>query len=201
MDHNKKKATKHMKTNIAILLIVGTLTYFLTLHLSGNSAPTINQVPNKETTSQTIGNEQTIPEFTFTDINGKTHNIGDHKGKTIILNFWASWCAPCIKEFPNLLKATQSNKDNVILIALSSDLDEAAIHKFISKISLDFTAPNILIALDKDQAITAKTFNTFKLPETLIIDQNQNLRHKLIGADWEYENLQSIIETLKEENE
>ena len=189
-----------MKTNIAILLIVGTLTYLLTLHLSGNSAPTINQVPNKETTSKTIGNEQTIPEFTFTDINGKTHNIADHKGKTIILNFWASWCAPCIKEFPNLLKAAQSNKDNVILIALSSDLDESAIHKFISKINLDFTAPNILIALDKGQAITAKTFNTFKLPETLIIDQNQNLRHKLIGADWEYENLQSIIETLKEEN-
>ena len=57
--------------------------------------------------------------------------------------------------------------------------------------------PNILIALDENQDITAKKFSTFKLPETLIIDQNQNLRHKLIGADWQLEDLNTIIEGLK----
>ena len=190
-----------MKTNIAILLIVGFLTYALTLYLSENNMrPAINEVPDSSSIKKEMKGDK-IPDFTLTDINGKTHTASNYKGEIIILNFWASWCAPCIKEFPNLLAATEQHKDDVILIALSSDLDEAAIHKFIAKMkasrNLDFEAPNILIALDENQAITAQKFSTFKLPETLIIDRNLNLRHKLIGADWALEDLNTIIEKLK----
>jgi len=193
-----------MKTNIAILLIVATITYALTLYLSDNNINTnINNVPNKSAIEKQIKGAQIIPDFTFTDINGEQKSASDFEGKIIILNFWASWCAPCIKEFPNLLDIAKTNKDTVILIALSSDLDEAAIQKFITKgkamesfNGLDFNATNIHIALDKNQQITAGKFSTFKLPETLIIDRNQNLRHKLIGADWTREDLQNIIESL-----
>lgn len=190
-----------MKTNITILIIVSVLTYALTLYLSDNNIrPTINEAPNKDAIQKKMKGDE-IPDFTFTDINGKTHTASDYKSKIIILNFWASWCAPCIKEFPNLLTAAEQHKDDVILIALSSDLDEAAIHKFITKMkatqNLNFDAPNILIALDENQEITAKKFSTFKLPETLIIDQNLNLRHKLIGADWALDDLNAIIEGLR----
>jgi len=190
-----------MKTNIAILIIVSVMTYALTLYLSENNIrPNVNEVPDKQAIQKEMKGDE-IPDFRFLNINGKTHNASDYKGKIIILNFWASWCAPCIKEFPNLLNAAAQHKDDAIFIALSSDLDEAAIHKFITKMkttqNLDFDASNILIALDKDQAITAKKFSTFKLPETLIIDQNFNLRHKLIGADWQLEDLNAMIKGLK----
>ena len=190
-----------MKTNIAILLIVGILTYALTLHLSDNNIrPIANKVPDKSAIQKEMTGDE-VPDFTFTDINDKTHTASDYKDKIIILNFWASWCAPCIKEFPNLLAAADQHKDDIILIALSSDLEESAIDKFIAKMkasqNLSFDAANIHIALDENQEITAKKFSTFKLPETLIIDQNFNLRHKLIGADWQLEDLNAIIEELK----
>ena len=190
-----------MKTNIAILLIVGILTYALTLYLSENNIrPTINQAPYKNAIQKEMKGDQ-IPDFTYTDINGETHTASNYKNKIIILNFWASCCAPCIKEFPHLLNAADQHKDDIILIALSSDLEEAAINKLITKMkateNLNFDAPNIFIALDENQNITAKKFSTFKLPETLIIDQNFNLRHKLIGANWTLEDLNTIIEGLK----
>ena len=194
-----------MKTNIAILLIVAIATYATTLYLSEDSVkPTVNDVPDRSAINEPVQNAEKIPEFTFTDIKGKTRNIRDLEGKIIVLNFWASWCAPCVKEFPNLLTIAENNRDNVVLLALSSDFNENDITKFITKMknmdgfeNLSFDAPNIHLALDKDQAITAKKFSTFKLPETLIIDQNQNLRHKLIGADWNEKDLQSIIESLQ----
>ncbi|NCT40202.1 MAG: TlpA family protein disulfide reductase [Alphaproteobacteria bacterium] len=194
-----------MKINIAVLLIVGILTYALTLYLSDNNIkPNITNVPDKNSTEETITNTQKIPSFDFTDIHGNTKTIGDFEGKIIILNFWASWCAPCIKEFPDLLYTAANNPDDIVLIALSSDLDEGAIDKFITKMkgttgfeNLNFNAKNIFIAHDQDQAVTAGKFGTFKLPETLIIDRNQNLRKKLIGANWEIDDLQSSIDALK----
>lgn len=194
-----------MKTNIAILLIVAIATYATTLYLSEDSVkPTVNDVPDRSAINEPVQNAEKIPEFIFTDIKGKTLNIRDLEGKIIVLNFWASWCAPCVKEFPNLLTIAENNRDNVVLLALSSDFNENDITKFITKMknmdgfeNLSFDAPNIHLALDKNQAITAKKFSTFKLPETLIIDQNQNLRHKLIGADWNEKDLQSIIESLQ----
>lgn len=191
-----------MKLNIAIILIVGILTYALTLYLSENNiAPNVNEVPDKSAIHKDVQDAEQIPDFTFTDINGKTHTASDFKGKIIILNFWASWCAPCIKEFPNLLTAADTYKDDAILIALSSDLDKKAITKFIKKMKsnqdLKFDTSNILIALDEDQKITAGKFSTFKLPETIIIDKNQTIRHKLIGADWDIDDLQKILKDLK----
>lgn len=192
-----------MKTNIAIILIVGILTYALTLYLSENNIQkNVIQAPDEGSIHKDITDDQKIPDFTFKDINGTTHSASDFKDKIIILNFWASWCAPCIKEFPNLLKATETFKDDVVLIALSSDLDQGAITKFMKKMqsqqNLNFDADNILIALDENQAITAGKFQTFKLPETILIDQNQNIRHKLIGADWNLEDLEEKIIALKQ---
>ncbi|MGH1397840.1 MAG: TlpA family protein disulfide reductase [Alphaproteobacteria bacterium] len=182
-----------MKTNIIIAAIITALAYGLTLYL-GQTTPTITSVPTGEDSQKT---NKTVPAFTFTDINGKPHNITDFKGKKIILNFWASWCAPCIKEFPALITAAHNAPDDTILIALSSDLDEAAIHTFINKMKATqnsaFTAPNILIALDKDQAITGGLFQTYKLPETILIDANQTMRHKFIGANWTLEDLEKHL--------
>ncbi|MFK7839471.1 MAG: TlpA family protein disulfide reductase [Bdellovibrionales bacterium] len=195
-----------MKLNIILLLIVGVSTFGLTLLLTNNNVvKTINEIPNKEAIKKEIKNKEAIPAFTFTDINKTTKNSADFKDKIIILNFWASWCAPCIKEFPNLLKAANNNPEDIILIALSSDLEESAINRFIKKAqqnenfdTLSFNGPNIHIALDIDQAITAGKFSTFKLPETLIIDQQQKLQHKLIGANWTLNDLQAIIDKLKQ---
>ncbi len=191
-----------MKTNILILITLSLAIYGITYALmNNNQAPerSINNVPDKSAIQKELkGNE--IPDFTFTDINGKTHKASDFKGKVIVLNFWATWCAPCIKEFPNLITTAQHFSEDVVLIALSSDLEQIPVDTFLNKIQkaqdLNINSPNIIIALDENQAITAKLFQTFKLPETLIIDKDLNLRHKLIGADWTLEDINALIEAL-----
>ena len=190
-----------MKLNIAIIIAIAAITYGLTLHFGDTKPPanqqgiqTVKTVPTGEHLKNT---NQSVSFFQFTDIKGKTHSINDFKGKKIILNFWASWCAPCIKEFPMLLAAAKNAPEEIILIALSSDLNEEAITNFINKMGtengMNFDAPNILIALDENQQITAGLFQTFKLPETILIDRNQIMRHKFIGANWTLEDLEGRL--------
>lgn len=174
------------KINILVLLFIGFTTYALTLHLGQGSGFLLSTGPAYEEKNT----DRSVFFFEFTDIHGVKHSIKDFKDKTIILNFWASWCAPCVKEFPLLLKAAHQNPDDVVLIALSSDLDAEAIHKFIAKMQrYDFDAPNILIALDENQEITGNIFGIRMLPETILIGPEQTMRHKFIGADWAYDDL------------
>jgi len=185
-----------MKTNIIIIALIAALAYGLTLYFGQTHPPStaVKTVPTGEHLKST---DQLVSTFQFTDIKGKTHSITDFKGKKIILNFWASWCTPCIKEFPMLLAAAENAPEEVILIALSSDLNEDAITNFITKMEsqkgMNFDAPNILIALDENQAITSGIFQTFKLPETILIDRNQIMRHKFIGANWTLEDLEGRL--------
>lgn len=188
-----------MKTNLIILIALALATYTLTLYLGHKD---IALVPIEENISQEYETAQQVPAFIFTDTNGKEHSIADFKGKTVILNFWASWCAPCVAEFPLLLEAAHNNKDDVVLIALSSDFDESIIRNFLEKLQksrkINLNAPNILIALDQGGAITMDLFGTMQLPETILIAPDQTMRHKFIGANWTLEDLQKWLEKLRQ---
>lgn len=180
-----------MRLNLLIVLAVGLASYALTLYFN-NRTPQITEAP--VSIEAPIKGEIT-PEFSFTDINGKTHNIREFESKKIILNFWASWCPPCIKEFPLFLKAAAEDKDNIIFIALSSDHEPDAMNRFVKKLDLK-DADNVFIALDEQTKITGGIFQTFRLPETILIDRDQKMRSKLIGADWTYEELKALIESM-----
>lgn len=178
--------------NTAILIAIAGLGYLFT-HAMYAQKP--NVIIQPEAPVEEVENAQKTPEFTFQTLDKAQHNLRDYQGKIILLNFWATWCAPCVKEFPHLLQIANEYPDNIVLIALSSDIDKAAIDKFVQKFDLNISAQNVLIALDEDN-ITQSTFQTFKLPETILIDKNQNMRKKLIGADWEIEYLKNEIEKL-----
>ncbi|MGB4057915.1 MAG: redoxin family protein [Alphaproteobacteria bacterium] len=137
---------------------------------------------------------ESLPSFSITDLSGQKHTIETFKGKIILLNFWATWCAPCVKEFPALLEIAAENKKDVILIALSSDMDDDAIKKFLKK--MPKPGKNVIIARDSDD-ITLKSFGITQFPETIIADRQLNKREKLIGAEWQPETLQKIIDSLK----
>lgn len=162
---------------IAVAAILGFAAIFVTLNKT-------QQTPQFLTASS----------FTFTDTTGQTHTLTDFKDRIVILNFWASWCAPCIKEFPLLIKAAQNYPDNVTLIALSSDIEESTMNKFIAKYKIP-TAHNIHIAFDTNQRIT-NTYNVTKLPKTFIINQHQEITHHISGADWDYDSLENRIKML-----
>lgn len=182
-----------MWLNVLIVVSVGLLGYGLTVYFdhSVQAQPNIVEVPPKEDIS--VQKDQEVPAFSFTDIEGKTHDIRDFKGKIVILNFWASWCAPCIKEFPDLLDLAKSFEKNAVLIALSSDQEEEPMNRFLNKIDLH---SNVYVAMDEDVKVTNGIFGTFRLPETFIIDQDQKLVRKIVGADWSKQELGMFLRRL-----
>ncbi|MCK6417343.1 MAG: TlpA family protein disulfide reductase [Alphaproteobacteria bacterium] len=130
---------------------------------------------------------QPMPEFSFKTPDGRTHRASDFKGKIIILNFWASWCAPCVKEFPQLIKLADAFQKDAVLIALSSDIDLESIDKFLRSQKNIYARANVFVALDEDQKVTRDLFQSYRLPETWIIDKQHNLAGKFVGADWDYD--------------
>lgn len=180
-----------MRTNIIILILTILLGAGLTFWLDGSSNSKSNDVPIAPVEKTA---EEKVPAFEFTDINGKTHHIDDFKGKVTLINFWATWCAPCVVEFPKLIQLAKDHPDTVI-IALSSDIKDEKITDFIKKIP---TVPdNFIIARDVKRKITTDIFQTFKLPETLIISPSGTISKKIVGdTDWGGQEIQNLLSSL-----
>jgi cytochrome c biogenesis protein CcmG/thiol:disulfide interchange protein DsbE len=121
-----------------------------------------------------IGNA--APDFVVQDSDRKVA-LHDYKGKVVVLNFWATWCPPCVEEMPSLVELQKKVKDkNVTVLAVSLDVDEGAYKKFIKDHRVD-----LLTVRDADQKSNS-LYGTFKFPETFVIDKNGVLRRKFIGA-------------------
>lgn len=181
---------KHLNLLILILAIAAG---FLVTTLFDDSAP-----PAQQAAPQTVqGNRAPLPAFDITALDGKNYKISDFKEKIVVLNFWASWCAPCVVEFPKLVDLAASRND-LILIALSSDTAPDKIENFLakqqSKIKEKLKSPNIIIARDNGKKITEDLFQTYKLPETILIDREGRMAQKIVGdTDWSGEEIRKIL--------
>jgi cytochrome c biogenesis protein CcmG/thiol:disulfide interchange protein DsbE len=119
------------------------------------------------------------PDFVVQDADRKV-TLSELHGKVVVLNFWATWCAPCVEEMPSLVQLQQRFKDKgVTVVGISIDVDRDAYHKFLKDYKIDF-----LTVRDPDQK-TSSVYGTFKWPETYIIDRDGIVRRKFIGAvEW-----------------
>ncbi|MFY9741780.1 MAG: TlpA disulfide reductase family protein [Candidatus Sulfotelmatobacter sp.] len=119
------------------------------------------------------------PDFTVQDSTRKV-TLSQFKGQVVVLNFWATWCPPCVEEMPSLVQMQQKMKDKgITVLAVSVDVDDDAYRKFLQDHNV-----NLLSVQDADQKAN-DLYGTFKFPETYIIDRNGIVRRKFIGAvDW-----------------
>jgi len=94
------------------------------------------------------------------------------------LNFWATWCAPCIAELPSL-QALHRQMPNIVILAVSVDQDADAYSRFLTEHPLTFTT------LDDPARKVNALYGTMLFPETYVIDRNGIIRRKFISAqDW-----------------
>jgi cytochrome c biogenesis protein CcmG, thiol:disulfide interchange protein DsbE len=119
------------------------------------------------------------PDFTVHNTD-RTVALSQLKGQVVVLNFWATWCPPCIEEMPSLVQMQQRMKDKgVTVLAVSVDVDEGSYQRFVKDHNV-----NLLSVRDGDGKSNA-LYGTFKFPETYIIDRDGIMRRKFIGAvDW-----------------
>ena len=127
------------------------------------------------------------PAFTVQDSDHSV-SLGQFRGKIVVLNFWASWCPPCVDELPSLMQMqTNLQYKGVVVLGVSVDADAGDYQKFLKDHKVNFVTARDP-GHDDAKGVEAKVsseYGTFKFPETYIIDRNGVIRRKLIGAiDW-----------------
>jgi thiol-disulfide isomerase/thioredoxin len=113
------------------------------------------------------------PAFSISD-GSQSADLSKLRGKVVVLNFWATWCPPCIEELPSL-EELQRRMPQVAVVAISTDEDEAAYKRFLTEHHVDLKTVR-----DGAQRVNA-LYGSFRYPETYVIDRNGVLRRKFIG--------------------
>ena len=114
-------------------------------------------------------------EFQLEDVNGKLYNLSDYQGKVIVLNFFTSWCQPCLDEAPELEAFQQNYQDQATLLVIDRGESKSQVAKYIQKQN-----SNLTYLLDFKNDVS----NVYKVkgqPETIIIDKNGIIREKIVG--------------------
>ncbi len=184
--------------NFFIIVFAASLIFGIGYFIDSNSLSRPKVAVSTE--DKVINVEMSVPTFKFLKMDGTFSSIEDYKGKIVILNFWATWCAPCVTEFPAILKIVSENPD-VVFIAISNDNDANDVHKFIKKmkaISPTIETNQVVIGLDREREISVSSFNVLRLPETFIINRDFKIVQKVIGGDaWLNGTTKNFIATLK----
>jgi cytochrome c biogenesis protein CcmG, thiol:disulfide interchange protein DsbE len=120
------------------------------------------------------------PDFTVPAVPSGILDLSQYRQQVVVLNFWATWCQPCVEEAPSLeMFAEKMKTQGVVVLGVSVDEDRKELQQFIEKYHLDFA-----MGRDPDRALAAR-FGTFQFPETYIFDRRGRLAEKVIGAtDW-----------------
>lgn len=132
----------------------------------------------------------TAPEFTIQADNGRSVSLPNFGGKLLILNFWATWCPPCVQETPSLSRfaAAYAGK-GVVVLGISVDRDEKVYRAFLQKYSPAF--------LTVRENKLHEEYGTFMYPETYIIDSKGKVLQKLAEpADWMDPKMTQLIDSL-----
>jgi peroxiredoxin len=132
------------------------------------------------------------PALALKDLEGATHRLPDYRGKVVVINFWATWCAPCRDEMPSIqrLKDKLSGRPFVVL-AVNLDEPESRIRKFLAQMKLDFP-----ILLDPERK-TARAWQARILPTTFVVGPDGKIRYSLVGEiNWDNEHVVARISEL-----
>jgi peroxiredoxin len=132
------------------------------------------------------------PDFALPTLSQGSKSLSDFRRQVVVLNFWATWCPPCVEETPGLEQFAETMRaQGVTVIGVSVDEDGGALETFAAQQRLSFP-----ILRDPHRSV-ANRYGTFQFPETYIIDQDGKVAEKLIGAvDWQDPRISAFVQEL-----
>ena len=133
---------------------------------------------------------QPAPEISITDLDGKPVALDGFKGKVVLLNLWATWCQPCIKEMPSLVDLQKKLGSALTVVAVSEDHGgEVIVKLFVQKLGLD------ALKIGLDPKMTAgRAFQVRGLPSSFLIGADGKVLGEVEGAaDWSSDQLRATI--------
>jgi len=133
------------------------------------------------------------PPLKLTDLDGKVHDLADYRGKVVLVNFWASWCPPCVKEMPSMqrLKEKMAGRPFAILAVNMAEPENEVRDFLATKVKVDFP-----ILMDRDGA-ALKAWKVFVFPTSFVVGPDGMIRYGLYGEfEWDMEDAIRVIKEL-----
>jgi cytochrome c biogenesis protein CcmG, thiol:disulfide interchange protein DsbE len=122
------------------------------------------------------------PGFRLPSLSGGEVDLAAQRGKVVVLNFWATWCPPCVAELPSLERLHRAlSADGLSVVTVSTDEDEAALRQFVSQRGL-----TIPVLKDPGGRVAAGEYRTTGYPETFVLDREGRILKHVVGpAEWD----------------
>lgn len=135
-----------------------------------------------------------LPDFTLVDLQGKQHRLSSLKGQVVMVNFWATYCTPCIKEMPSMQRLSNKFKGKPFqILAIDMAEERADIEAFMKRFKIDVKFP---ILLDIEGEVV-EAWMVSAVPTTFIIDPQGTIRYALYGAiEWDSDEVVRTINGL-----
>ncbi|EQK42653.1 thioredoxin family protein [[Clostridium] bifermentans ATCC 638] len=205
MFYNKLfKSIDNMRNHMGLIRKVGGIILIvsgLVMAINGgleiyNSSSNKSEINQNNQSSENKDNDKIMSiDFTLQDQYGKEHKLSEYRGKTVFLNFWATWCPPCRGEMPHiedLYKEYNKNKDEVVILGVASpnlgnEGTEEDIKDFLNQNKYNFP-----VVMDKD-GVLAYQYGISAFPTTFIIDKDGYVTQYVPGA-MDKETMKSLIE-------
>lgn len=141
-----------------------------------------------ETASNLVGKE--APDFVLPTINGSTVHLSSQKGKLVVLDFWATWCGPCVRSLPHLEALQKELKPKGLqVIGVNIDGDRGEVERFFAG-----RTPEIIVALD-DKGIS-RHYGVETIPHIVIVDSEGKIRSVTVGSIGEHRLRAKILDAL-----
>jgi peroxiredoxin len=131
-------------------------------------------------------------DFTLPALNGGTFRLADQRGKVVLVNFWATWCPPCLEEMPAMERLWRKHKDaGFVLVAVSVDTDPKKVVPFVTEHGLTFP-----VALDTTMSVAEK-YGVRALPSSFILDKDGGLAALALGPrHWDSAASHRLVEAM-----
>lgn len=157
--------------------------------LFGNLETQLSSVVERTSNWEKIKEGEAAPEFAATTIDNKQVKLSDYKGKVVLIDFWATWCGPCLMELPNVKKLYEASKDKGFeIIGVSADETEEDLKKLVEQENLQW--PQIFDG--GDESPIQEKYGVMKYPTTILLDKEG----KISAVDLRGEELDKAVEEL-----
>ncbi len=128
--------------------------------------------------------EGSLPQLELEDLEGNPVSLEDYRGKFLVLNFWATWCQPCTREWPDLemLGERLGEREDIEVVAIGLDQDKAALGPYLERMGLSESSVTVLWSKDSE---AHTRLGSDKIPDTYFVDRDGELRSVFINVrEW-----------------
>ena len=187
---NRKKSA--LAWSAALLILAGALIFYNLPSAPPPAAADADHDPvsySQFSSGAPLGHQpgEQLPDFTLRQTDGQEFTLSQYRGKVVVLNLWATWCTPCVKELPHFDRLQQAYPDEVKVLAIHSDLitDDPLVY-------LQGFDYQIAFAVDESGQVISSLGGSTMLPQTLVLDPRGEVTYNRVGSV-SYEALEELV--------